>query len=57
MQQFLTELVTLVIHYFDGLFGLGVKGAVAGNNQTEDAFTKLESLLFFNDTATTEIYT
>lgn len=45
MQQFLTELVTLVINYFDGLFGLGVKGAVAGNNQTEDAFARLESLL------------
>lgn len=45
MQQFLTDLVTLVIGYFDGLFGLGVKGAVAGNNHTEAAFAQLESIL------------
>lgn len=45
MQQFLTELVTLVINYFDGLFGLGVKGAVAGNARTEAAFAELESIL------------
>ncbi|SFG82710.1 hypothetical protein [Corynebacterium spheniscorum] len=45
MQQFITDLVTLAIQYFDGLFGLGLKGAIAGNVRTEDAFAELENVL------------
>lgn len=45
MQQFITDLVTLAINYFDGLFGLGLKGAIAGDVRTEAAFGQLENLL------------
>lgn len=45
MQQFITDLITLAVQYFDGLFGLGLKGAIAGNARTEAAFAELESTL------------
>lgn len=45
MQQFITDLITLAVTYFDGLFGLGLKGAIAGNVRTEGAFAQLETML------------